>query len=372
MSAENIHLSRYPAYLILSIIFNIILLLPTCVIAYNITKYCLHPPAGKEKPAKALFYYTLLFILSTIGCLSLLILIDICNIQPYTKSITLLLIISCITYLLQKYLLLIVLFCRSYYVFNGTGLEISTKLIRIFTIMFIITPFVLVLCSIITIVYLSKQTSLIIGIFIMLLIVFEIVALIVLIIQKLYTIYKLMTHSSERNQLIKLITKTTLLMSISVITSIIGPILIFIRFDNIQIYIISGVVISIETFINLICITLSFTCFNKYYVRYCNFGDNFCKLFWYNILQLDTEEICKMEEEEQNECPENEPQLIAMMSGGIIIRHIPDHNNHKNSDIVMFTADNNNQQMDNIEEYVVFDTPTNETNKANDHKNVSD
>ena len=253
--------------------------------------------------------------------------LDVFQLLQYQLLFRAFLAISGIIYFLQKYVLLLVLFSRVFYIFNGTGLSLSKLTFNIFIILFTITPILLVLSVILapyfsgTIIYI-----LVVAIFIILLNVGFIISLVLLLLYKLYAVYKLMTHQLEKYQLISVISKTTLLATFNIIFSVLGPISIIIAVSSSHTktqfysYIISGFTIPFEIILNLICITLSFRYFNNIYKHICKFCDHCFKITWYKMLNSDIPEIKRIE---QAQTSMDSPRFVAQASNGLILINTP-------------------------------------------------
>ena len=296
---------EYIGYTLSWLCFNIILVLISIPIIIKLIKNSVYPPFDEKKPPKCLFNAGLLFLNITILCLIILILLGLFqlfmedNNNMYDNSILYKLLIYSfgIIYWLQKYTLLIVLFIRLKFVFNPTPLAITDYTLKLFITLFIITPILLISLSLFVIMYNdfiieehdnnTNYLYVFLGIFVVLYNIFLILCVLSLFIYKLIQVYRIEYDMS----FIQVIAKITIIAAISIIVAFIGPFCIILRYTlllhNEYMFIITDYIISIEIFINFLCVIISYKYFKKYYEIFCCCIISLCHSFWFNTLYDD-------------------------------------------------------------------------------------
>ena len=190
--------------------------------------------------------------------------------------------IAAMFYNIQTLMLLKLLFYRLYKTYNGTRLRLSLTTIRLFIILDIITSIAFVFGGIMYSLFRdgiggqiwSLASIMVIG---------ETCILLLMFLYKMYTIYK----NSKDIDLVKIITKTSLLALVSTLISI----LVFISFYFIGIFLTAhynymvDVLLVCDMYTNALCIFLSYKKFNGYYVKLCGCGDSKCQRCWMSCVK---------------------------------------------------------------------------------------
>eukprot|EP01083_Nonionella_stella_P041736 113049_1 len=205
--------------LVSSLCTIIIISLSWCLIrGYRITK-------RKERAPSLLFYTSLIFVfISTIIlCKCILYGLSFCSyftVLNTSQSHLVFDIIFADLYVFQLYLLWIVFFIRLCHIFHSTPYALSAFVIRIYSIIFIVSPLLIILLAIESFYNIFLFLALSGGILIT-------SSLIILYILKLILVY---THDDENNKLLAMITKNTILAVIGTLFSSLILIILFINF----------------------------------------------------------------------------------------------------------------------------------------------
>ena len=219
--------------------------------------------------AKLSYYPGFFLVINTM----ILLLMTICIVTLELMAINqlyLLLIIQIFAsfYGIQHYLLLIALAVRLYFIFKKTPMELSKIQIKIFIIF---SSLIFISCILIPLLFKILNNKIFI-ISMIILIIIIISAMIILILSFIFKLHKLHEIGDKEDQsIISLINKTTLLASISIISNILAPISVIIRYKyNLNfINFISNSLVTLDIYTNFSCIVLSYTLYDPLYKIIC-------------------------------------------------------------------------------------------------------
>jgi len=265
---------------IIWIVINCLILLLTIPLTIKFLKT--HFQKQSKKQPQYLFYPGIIFVLTAY----IVMIADTISIFFYDCNHMwwmLFMLIFGFTYTLQISLVLIILFLRVYFIFKTSAYALSKLTICIFMITFIsLPPIVGVVEFWYHTSHHSDESSIALAIcyFINILIM---TSLLILFIHKLFTIYghlpaiQDIKQSDTHRSLMRVITRTVVLTSISVIFTFIASIgFITINKLNKLGLMIVAVLVIIDVYTNFVCILLSYTYFNDYYDKLCGKFDLFC------------------------------------------------------------------------------------------------
>eukprot|EP01083_Nonionella_stella_P087832 244520_1 len=188
----------------------------------------------------------------------------------------------------QSYLLLLIFFNKLKAIFNRSPRRLSNLTKACYNIMFVVLPlYMVVTIAIYVIDPAIVIESLYFGVIFLILFIALITSLAILFIYKLLSVYK--CNAINLNQydpeLVAVITKTTILMGISVTTTLIDTINTIISDDNSVYAWICYLITTVDLFTNFLCIMLQFKPFKHYYILLCSCFDTKCRLCWASIAQ---------------------------------------------------------------------------------------
>ena len=265
------------------IVINLLILLLTIPLTIKFLKTHFKKNQNqKQKQPQYLFYAGIAFVLTTY----IILIADTISIFFYECNHMwwmLFMLIFGFTYTLQIMLVLIILFLRVYFIFQTSAYAISKATIGIFLIVFVsIPPTVGVVEFWYHTSHHSESSSIGLAIcyFVNILVM---LSLLLLFIHKLFTIYghlpkiEDIKQSETHRSLMRVITRTVVLTSISVIFTLTASIG-FITIDKLNKlgFMIVTIMVVIDVFTNFVCILLSYAYFNDYYDKLCGRFDIFC------------------------------------------------------------------------------------------------
>ena len=276
--------------IIINIIDGLMLLTTTPAIYYLIVAYIQQlksklppkiPTKETNKDSRTLFSIGLLFMIVTFLVLLFNLLAGVykCSTNhqkiyhAFEPPVT-------VSYAIQFYLLLLLLFIRLYNVFKGTMYALSQITVKIFCIMYILLPPLGVTAALFFVLQISG--GFILTMIAFLIVITLIISLMIMYIRKLLRIYRsvAITDCPDTDELIITITKTTILTLLSLSVTFVTPIVII---SDTQAAI-GNVVTStmlLDIYTNFLCITLSYSFFFGMYMKICGCMHRICKKMWY-------------------------------------------------------------------------------------------
>eukprot|EP01084_Bolivina_argentea_P013493 25337_1 len=265
---------------------------------YTLYKFCKDYKVNvKKRPPRLLFYPGLIFfVFSSFALLATVRnAMQICfhggtNYMDFNHWIYFI-----IFYGAQTYLLWLVLFMRLHYVFNGSHYALSKFTIRIHIVIFIFIPFATPFYFIVLWLVKGVIYTLILLVSFAFIIIFS-CCLSALFIYKLFQVFKNMetnhVHSRKKlknNKLLSTITKSTMLAVISLSMTLLTPITLLFGYyaishsTNQSITEAGACLLAFcslfDVYTNLLCILLSYSCFDKTYTKLCGKCDVKCRIF---------------------------------------------------------------------------------------------
>eukprot|EP01083_Nonionella_stella_P091317 255297_1 len=282
----------------LNSVFNVALVCSIIYVSYRNIMEC-----KKVRMRPLLFTFGLLLNAIAFTCLSMLFWKSFSQLIHVPCDTSNPLFFACNMVFLQHFVLITVLFIRIYYVFRRKlGLALSTRTIRVFIIalVFSFSIFVLLLTTTIHIPGTDAWVNCAIT-----LCVFNLIFMVTitsLFLNKLSIVLRFTLENNKctdrtksDNELIDLITKTTLLSLIAMLTTFISCILLLFRFSMFGnhpiVSVISDWVVSIDIYCNFACYSLSFKYFHRYYVYMCHCCDVKCRQLWFCMVFKGTDDV---------------------------------------------------------------------------------
>eukprot|EP01084_Bolivina_argentea_P201444 344329_1 len=266
---------------------SVFCLLSSTIIIYGFIKqYMTSPNDFTTRLSKWLFYAGIAFV--TTSLFSLLswtvwpiLMVSVCN----SKLMVIIIDIWKLSYGLQFYLLLLMLFIRLIAVFSGSPLQLSSKILRFYVAIYVIVPILIVLYMIL-IRYIEPIFSLSLLIFVFILVIFLIISITVLFVRRLITVYK---DAESGEEWMNIVNKTTLLTLVSLSFTILAPIAVVFSALNESdiIQCVQNFILMIDMYSNLVCVVFSYSYFNKYYAKICGPLDMKCKRMWFKFVGKD-------------------------------------------------------------------------------------
>lgn len=255
-----------------AVVINAVLILSSIGLTY---KFVVGLGEDAKKVSKFLYYSGLsYFILSTITLILSTPINFYCSksdIMRYADRV------HKILYSVQCYFYIVLWFLRLYFAFRGTAFELS-KCALTTIITFAMIGFVSLLYAMI---FHDTHTNfgfVVTGCLILLFIAW-IMFLVSLFIYKLINVYK--NVSAENNGLIRVITKITILSIVSICSSFLYLSIFFIaRNKNIHLKLARDYMQLVSTYMNFICVLLSYNCFDAFYGKSCGKMDIECTKCW--------------------------------------------------------------------------------------------
>eukprot|EP01083_Nonionella_stella_P095409 267862_1 len=247
--------------------FNAILFISTIPILISFIR---HYSKTETKPPTTLFYSSVTFIICS--SLALLAQIPVQLFQcieletPHAEGFILLM--FSIFYSVQYYMLLVSLFLRLKETFHGSIYELSECTVKTFKFLFTFNPLFMTITSVIL------AFNMIIGIAlfsILFVIAFGMTTTIVwLYVYKLSKVYK---NVDADEHYVDIITKLTILLVFCILGTFIAPIPVTLHFmaspmDAYAFWTVHSM-LSLDIYMNFICIVLSYSYFNPYYLKLC-------------------------------------------------------------------------------------------------------
>ena len=209
--------------------------------------------------------------------------------------------ISTQLYGIQTELLLAIFFMRLYFIFDETVFALSKATIRIYWIIYCLCTLLWVAAAIAFSNFSHRSiASVIIGIaFSMSLITISI--LIILFLYKMTQVYTSVDLENSDPTYIGVITKTSILASISTTLSLLNAIVIILEVlpstRSIHIIFISKLFNVYDVFTNFWCVILSFSDYADWYLKICRGCDSRCVSCWHSIAGLMSEKQTKLRQE---------------------------------------------------------------------------
>eukprot|EP01083_Nonionella_stella_P162731 534467_1 len=273
MSTFGRGFSRHDIFLTLWSSFNVLLLL---TLLHPLRKLMINSAKLSKSIAKFLSYASLILIINTFLLYSNLIFTPVYTLFERNDKIYHMSVASTAAlYALQNYLMLLNLYLRLYFVFKTSMWAISKH-----TTLCFISIFILLLICCIAMVLLPTVRHTFVW---RLLIVFFVVivstlyiSLVTLLVHKLYKAHSPM-HSTD-DSLLPMIHKNTLLAIVSVVCTCLGPVSVVIRFraDIMWMTFLSNCLVSIDIYIKLCCVMLSYSFYQWHYQKACGCIESVC------------------------------------------------------------------------------------------------
>eukprot|EP01083_Nonionella_stella_P143980 448573_1 len=191
--------------------------------------------------------------------------------------IAILLLLWLALFAIQSYLLLLIFYIKLKKVFMKSPLRLSKNTNRAYTVMFIALP-----CgAVIGIGVFFVHPTVFVWIEIMFLLLFAalMISLVVLFIYKLVQVYKRAAASEKDEDLVAVITQTTLLATISIFLTIVNAIntAMYSAVDNIVYQWICHYIVLFDIITNFICVIIGFKIFKQTYYALCFHLDTHCR-----------------------------------------------------------------------------------------------
>eukprot|EP01084_Bolivina_argentea_P208492 355440_1 len=277
---------------------NLILLLSTIPAIYKIIHQYVTTD-DCDKPKVLHFISGLVFSISTLLALLAITIMSMLEVH-YTENHTTIhvcWIVFAICYALQSYFLLLLLFYRLYYIFLGSIYHISLKIVKLFKIVFICTPIILIFIPCLHYIRGTMTWSIIVAFLCILML----ISMITLIFLFLFKLYNVLQKSSNDMELTSLMTKATILGTAAILATAISATLIITRYtifiDN-KYYIIQIICQwfgSLNIYINFICIILSYSSFKTYYNTLCGCIHSKCRdiILFFVFRNIQTKRLSK-------------------------------------------------------------------------------
>eukprot|EP01084_Bolivina_argentea_P279272 477427_1 len=253
--------------------FNIFLILTITNPVYKTIKKCLQ---RNKDVAKFVFYLALVLIANTILLYMGLISIG-CGLlfQSTTKILETMIFLFSALYAFQNYFMLLIFFIRLYLIFKSTAFTVSKSTTHFFISIFTALPIICVFLALLPRYRGTLMWSLLISIFIGTIITLYISLLSLF----LYKLCQAQKYENSHDQiLLPIISKVTLLAIICICSTFLAPLSIVIRFnfDETHFSFISNCLVSIDIYIKLFCVMLSFACYQTHYKILCGWLESCC------------------------------------------------------------------------------------------------
>ena len=208
-------------------------------------------------------------------------------------------------YVIQTLLLLAILFMRLYFIFAETTFALSQATVGIYWIIYSLCTLLFIAAAIAFANFSQRSiASVIIGsAFLMLIIMMSI--LIILFLYKMTQVYTGVDHMHQNSNpaLIRIITKTSILASISITLSLLNAIAVILEVlpstASIHIIFISKLFNVYDVFTNFWCVILSFSGYNNWYLKICKGCDSKCISCWHSIVGLMSKQQTRLRQEIQ-------------------------------------------------------------------------
>eukprot|EP01083_Nonionella_stella_P131964 401199_1 len=257
--------------LTLKCIFAFVCVLLVTFIVYILVKVCKH---HEDEMAKSIQKLQYVFIVSTICsiamsgtskllyCTDLLFAASICGL------------LYLFFFAVQSYLLLFIFYMKLRMVFKGTVLQIAKCTNICYTIMFAGMPFSFIMA--IVLFFVDSIAFFWFEILFLFFAALTMLSLVVIFVHKFIHVYR----QSSDEELITLITRTTLLAMISISITIVDAMntVLIGTVDSIVYHWICHYIALFDLFSNLICIVIGYQMFKKYYFILCSPMDRCCRL----------------------------------------------------------------------------------------------
>eukprot|EP01084_Bolivina_argentea_P214677 364433_1 len=259
---------------------SIVLLSNLFVLFQFIYRYNSTTEIYRNKPAKILYYTGLVFAVFIIILQSLMLVITLhgCRNEgdkkQYEHAMDAMFLLF---YIFQSYLLSIIVFMTLKYSFRDTAFALSKRTINKCKVIYVFIP-ILGICNVM---FNNTTIGAIFAAILILVLLSFFISMIVLFIRKLISIYK--NIDADAN-LIRKITKLTVLSCVSMSLTLLVPIIMFIILStNVRAAIGSSIFfggVLLDTTTNLLCIVMTYGYFNDYYVKICYCMHNICQSTW--------------------------------------------------------------------------------------------
>ena len=206
---------------------------------------------------------------------------------------------------MQYHLMLLIMFIRLNFLFQGTQFQISSRTIITFFLLFIMAVILTMLYAVLYFLYYhnadSDQLTLLIGLItacFSLLIIMLSSMLNILFVYKLIKVNRqIYKKKSDAQRLISTITKISILSLVCIVSTLfvtaMGVTTQGLVFNSIHGWFAHAIAVSLDVCTNFICIFLSFHAFNGYYVNLCGCCDVKCKGLCRNFVGGDELELVK-------------------------------------------------------------------------------
>eukprot|EP01084_Bolivina_argentea_P011068 20686_1 len=264
-----------------AIILNTILL---AIILYVIFKFRQRNPtiSNAAKHTKLLYYFGFAFFLISFITLLLYLIATLLYCSDMQLIWIILYALYTLSYAVQLYSLLLLLFFRIHWIFKSTMFAFSKYILQGFKILFIVTPLLFV-ASICVYNLNRMHGTIMVGISFLVAIVL-VVSITILFVRKLIHVYQ----NRDNEELLTVITKTTILTFCSIFitaltnTSVIIANVIIISIHSLMI---SHIIAMFDMFSNFMFIALTYKCFQKEYNILFGFIDIKCRNLCYKAVK---------------------------------------------------------------------------------------
>ena len=276
-----------PVLRILSLIItaiNIILYFTSLYFTLQFIQYERSKPVHKKTPKLSYYSGVTFCIISSFTLLSWgLMPIDICWIFVYTQWGVYIFRITKWFYLLQLYCLWLTLFIKLYYVFKDSIYSLSSCTIRLFITFFIFSPITMWIILNLSISFSEDGRT---GWIAFLSFAIFSVLLSYLFIHKLFKLFRdtqklnPISKMNPKNNILSTMTRTTILAIISLILSILSPVILYVYYPSMHYNFLSLINYQLpmmDIYTNFICVILTYGPFTKHYVVLCGICDLQCK-----------------------------------------------------------------------------------------------
>ena len=206
------------------------------------------------------------------------------------------------SYVVQTLLLLGILFARLYYVFKESRFPLSKITIKLYVIFYSLMIIFFIVGTAFRTAFRESTVALAIYALAFLMQVIVIVILVSLFLYKITEVYKDMNKDDKGNinpKLIIVVTKTSVLASISISITLVTAIAAIITPSTRSVHVVFGTrILSIfDLATNFWCIILSYRGYNGWYLKICAYCDSKCAVCWNNIVRAKSKESVKCIEE---------------------------------------------------------------------------
>ena len=241
---------------------------------------------------KCLFWSGLIFFITIFVAIILVIFYSIyfCrNFERFTISLHIL----SLLYIVQTMLLLGIVFARLYIVFVGSIFALSTIIIRLYLILYIICMSLSLIAAITFSNWADRTTTLIISGLAYLLFIILMIMVVSLFISKMVQVYRNVDNDNANPKLITIITKTCILALGSLFITLLNASATVIGRSSTSVHILlfSNLFTVFDLVSNFWCIILTYGVFHDWYLKVCRCCDAKCTKCWHKIVRTERNKL---------------------------------------------------------------------------------